>query len=109
MSVVISSVRYISKEIGVFDNLQLNRKILKFTIMIIIMIIIIINNNNNNNNVHDLKLFAKYDQQLQGLLNIVKSFSYNIQMEFGQDKCAKATFFREKLLKEYYSRYRNGH
>ena len=64
MSVVISSVRYISKEIGVFDNLQLNRKILKFTIMIIIMIIIIINNNNNNNNVHDLKLFAKYDQQL---------------------------------------------
>ena len=66
MSVVISSVRYISKEIGVFDNLQLNRKILKFTIIIIIMIIIIIiiNNNNNNNNVHDLKLFAKYDQQL---------------------------------------------
>ena len=109
MSVVISSVRYISKEIGVFDNLQLNRKILKFTIIIIIMIIIIIINNNNNNNVHDLKLFAKYDQQLQGLLNIVKSFSYNIQMEFGQDKCAKATFFREKLLKEYYSRYRNGH
>ena len=69
MSVVISSVRYISKEIGVFDNLQLNRKTLKFTIIIIIMIIIIIiiinnNNNNNNNNVHDLKLFAKYDQQL---------------------------------------------
>ena len=64
MSVVISSVRYISKEIWVFDNLQLNRKILKFTIIIIIMIIIIIINNNNNNNVHDLKLFAKYDQQL---------------------------------------------
>ena len=63
MSVVISSVRYISKEIGVFDNLQLNRKILKFIIIIIIMIIIIIINNNNNN-VHDLKLFAKYDQQL---------------------------------------------
>ena len=63
MSVVISSVRYISKEIGVFDNLQLNRKILKFTIILIIMIIIIIINNNNNN-VHDLKLFAKYDQQL---------------------------------------------
>ena len=63
MSVVISSVRYISKEIGVFDNLQLNRKTLKFTIIIIIMIIIIIINNNNNN-VHDLKLFAKYDQQL---------------------------------------------
>ena len=56
-------MRYIYKEIGVFDNLQLNRKILKFTIIIIIMIIIIIINNNNNN-VHDLKLFAKYDQQL---------------------------------------------
>ena len=64
MSVVISSVRYISKEIGVFDNLQLNRKILKFTIIIIIIMIIIIIINNNNNNVHDLKLFAKYDQQL---------------------------------------------
>ena len=47
----------------------------------------------------DLKLFAKNDQQLQGLLNIVKQFSDDIRMEFGLDKCAKATFFRGKLLK----------
>ena len=47
----------------------------------------------------DLKLFAKNDQQLQGLLNIVKQFSDNIRMEFGLDKCAKPTFFCGKLLK----------
>ena len=47
----------------------------------------------------NLKLFAKNDQQLQGLLNIVKQFSYDIRMEFGLDKCAKAAFFCEKLLK----------
>ena len=47
----------------------------------------------------NLKLFAKNDQQLQGLLNIVKQFSYDIQMEFGLDKCAKAAFLCEKLLK----------
>ena len=47
----------------------------------------------------DLKLFAKNDQQLQGLLNIVKQFSDDIQMEFALDKCAKATFFHGKLLK----------
>ena len=47
----------------------------------------------------DLKLFAKNDQQLQGLLNIVKQSSNDIRMEFGLDKCAKATFFRGKLLK----------
>ena len=47
----------------------------------------------------DLKLFAKNDQQLQGLLNIVKQFSDDIQMKFGLDKCAKALFLRGKLLK----------
>ena len=46
----------------------------------------------------DLKLFAKNDQHLQGLLNIVKEISDDIWMEFGLDKCAKATFFRGKLL-----------
>ena len=46
-----------------------------------------------------LKLYAKNDQQLQGLLNIVKQFSDDIRMEFGLDKYAKATFFRGKLLK----------
>ena len=47
----------------------------------------------------DLKLFEKNGQQLQGLLNTVKQFSDDIRMEFGLDKCAKATFFRGKLLK----------
>ena len=47
----------------------------------------------------DLKLFAKNGQQLQGFLNIVKQFNDDIRMEFGLDKCAKATFFRGKLLK----------
>ena len=47
----------------------------------------------------NLKLFAKNDQQLQGLSNIVKQFSYDIRMEFGLDKRAKAAFFCEKLLK----------
>ena len=47
----------------------------------------------------DLKLFSKNDQQLQGLLNIVKQFSDNIWMEFVLDKCAKAIFVCGKLLK----------
>ena len=47
----------------------------------------------------DLKLFAKNDQQRQGLLNTVKQFSYDIRKKFRQDKCAKAAFFRGKLLK----------
>ena len=47
----------------------------------------------------DLKLFAKNDQQFEGLLNIVKQFSHDIRMELGLDECSKATFFRGKLLK----------
>ena len=47
----------------------------------------------------DLKLFAQNDQQLQGLLNIVKQFSDNMRMEFGLDRCPKATFVCGKLLK----------
>ena len=47
----------------------------------------------------DLKLLAKNDQQLQGLVNIVKQFSDDIRMELGLDKCAKVTFLRGKLLK----------
>ena len=47
----------------------------------------------------DLKLFAKNDQDLEGLLNTVKEFSNDIGMEFGLDKCAKASFVRGKLQK----------
>ena len=45
----------------------------------------------------DLKTYAKSDSQQTGLLNIVKTFSNDIKMEFGLDKCAKATFKRGKL------------
>ena len=47
----------------------------------------------------DLKLFAKNDQDLEGLFNTVKEFSNDIGMEFGLDKCAKASFVRGKLQK----------
>ena len=47
----------------------------------------------------DLKLFAKSDQDLEGLLNTVKEFSHDIGIEFGLDKCAKASFVRGKLQK----------
>ena len=48
---------------------------------------------------HNLKLFAKNYQQLQGLLDIAKQFSDDIRMEFAPDACAKSTFYREKLRK----------
>ena len=47
----------------------------------------------------DLKLLVRNDQQIQGLLKIVKQFSADIRMEFGLDKCTKATFFDGKLMK----------
>ena len=47
----------------------------------------------------DLKLYAKDDNELEGLLRIVKVFSNDIGMEFGLRKCAKATFKRAKLEK----------
>ena len=46
-----------------------------------------------------LKRFAKNDQDLEGLLNTVKEFSNDIGMEFGLNKCAKASFVRGKLQK----------
>ena len=36
---------------------------------------------------------------MEGLLNTVKEFSNDIGMEFGLDKCAKASFFRGELQK----------
>ena len=57
----------------------------------------------------DLKLFVKNDQHLQGLLIIVKQFSDDIRMEFGLDKCAKATLWKTSEGLEHYSRYQNGH
>ena len=42
--------------------------------------------------VDDLKLYAKNDKELEGLLSRVKQFSDDIGMKFGLDKCAKTTF-----------------
>ena len=47
----------------------------------------------------DLKLYAHNDGELEGLLKTVKAFSDDIKMEFGLDKCAKATFTKGKLRK----------
>lgn len=47
----------------------------------------------------DLKTYAKSDEDQKGLLKIVKGFSDDIRMDFGLDKCAKATFKRGKLAK----------
>ena len=45
----------------------------------------------------DLILYGKNDQELDGLLKTLNTFSDNIGMTFGLDKCAKATFIRGKL------------
>ena len=47
----------------------------------------------------DLKLYAKDDNELEGLLRIVKGFSDDIGTQFGLSKCAEATFKRGKLEK----------
>ena len=44
-----------------------------------------------------LKAYAMNDEQLKKLLDIIKIFSHDINMEFGLDKYAKATFFKGKL------------
>ena len=46
--------------------------------------------------VDNLKLYGTSDNQLNGLISTVKKVSDDIQMEFGLDKCAKATFKRGK-------------
>ena len=46
---------------------------------------------------YDLKLYGKNDYELDGLLKTVKTFSDDIDMTFGPDKCAKATFIKGKL------------
>ena len=54
--------------------------------------------------VDDLKLYGTNDNQLIGLVNTVKKVSEYIKMEFGLDKCAKATFKRgKKYLQKGYS------
>ena len=48
--------------------------------------------------VDDLRLFGTSDNQLTGLINTVKNVSDDIKMEFGLDKCAKASFKRGKKV-----------
>ena len=48
--------------------------------------------------VDDLKLYGTSDNQLTGLINTVKNVSDDIKMEFGLDKCAKASLKRGKKI-----------
>ena len=47
---------------------------------------------------HDLKLIAKSEEQLQKRVQTVKIFSDDIHMEYGLEKCAKIAFIRDKLV-----------
>ena len=47
---------------------------------------------------NDLKLYGTSDNQLSGLINTVKNVSDDIKMEFGLDRCAKASFKRGKKV-----------
>jgi len=46
----------------------------------------------------DLKLVAKSEEELQKRIQTVKTFSDDIHMEFGLEKCAKNAFKRGKLV-----------
>ena len=48
--------------------------------------------------IDNLKLYGTSDNQLTGLINTVKNVSEDIKMEFGIDKCAKASFKRGKKV-----------
>jgi hypothetical protein len=47
----------------------------------------------------DFKLFSRDKSKLQQELTTVKTFSKDIQMEFGLDKCITAVFMHGKLTK----------
>ena len=49
--------------------------------------------------VDDLKLYASNDNQLDSLISITKTFSDDIGMKFGVDKCNKITIIRGKIAK----------
>ena len=48
--------------------------------------------------VDDLKLYGANYNLLKGLVNTIKIVSDDIKMEFGLDKCVKATFRRDKKI-----------
>ena len=47
----------------------------------------------------DTKLYGSNDNKLEGLIKTVKVFRNDNGMEFGLNKCAKASFKRDKLIK----------
>ena len=47
----------------------------------------------------DLKLFARNDNELEGLLATAKEFSNDIGMIFGLEKCAKVSFLKGLIQK----------
>jgi hypothetical protein len=47
---------------------------------------------------HDFKLIGKSEEELQKQIQMVKTFSDDIHMEFGLQKCAKIAFKRGKLV-----------
>jgi hypothetical protein len=55
------------------------------------------NNNNNNNNTTTTNNNNNNNSELQKQIQMVKTFSDDIHMEFGLDKCAKIAFKRGKL------------
>jgi len=46
----------------------------------------------------DLKLIAKLDEELRKQIQTVETFSNDIHMDFGLEKCAKITFKTGKLI-----------
>ena len=46
----------------------------------------------------NLKLIAKLEEELQKQIQTVKTFSDDVHMEFGLEKCAKITFKRGKII-----------
>lgn len=48
---------------------------------------------------HDLKFYARSDNDLKSLLEIVKDFSDDNGIEFGLDKFDKAMFKADKFVK----------
>ena len=48
--------------------------------------------------IDDLKLYGISENQLTGLINTVKNVSDDIKVEFGVEKCAKASFKRDKKV-----------
>jgi hypothetical protein len=47
---------------------------------------------------NDLKLTGKSEEQLQKQMHVTRTFSDDIHMEFGLDKCAKIVLKRGKLV-----------